>query len=112
VFAPVNAAFAALPAGTVETLLKPENKAALTGVLTYHVVAGAYDAAAIQRAIRAGGGTATLKTVAGGSLTAMMNGPRNVVVKDAQGNVASVSTYDVRQSNGVIHVIDRVLMPR
>ena len=112
VFAPVNAAFAALPAGTVETLLKPENKAALTGVLTYHVVAGTYDAAAIQRAIRAGGGQASLKTVAGGTLTAMMNGPRNVVVKDAQGNVASVSTYDVRQSNGVIHVIDCVLMPR
>ena len=111
VFAPVNAAFAALPAGTVETLLKPESKAALTGVLTYHVVAGTYDAAAIERAIRAGHGTATLKTVAGGTLTAMMNGPRNIVVKDAQGNVANVSTYDVRQSNGVIHVIDRVLMP-
>ena len=111
VFAPVNAAFAALPAGTVETLLKPENKAALTGVLTYHVVAGTFDAAAIERAIRAGHGTASLKTVAGGTLTAMMNGPRNIVVKDAQGNVASVSTYDVRQSNGVIHVIDRVLLP-
>jgi uncharacterized surface protein with fasciclin (FAS1) repeats len=112
VFAPVNAAFAALPAGTVETLLKPENKAALAGVLTYHVVAGSYDAAAIQRAIRAGGGQATLKTVAGGALTAKMNGPRNVVVVDAQGNVANVSTYDVRQSNGVIHVIDQVLLPK
>ena len=111
VFAPVNAAFAALPAGTVDNLLKPENKAALTGVLTYHVVAGTYDAAAIERAIRAGHGTASLKTVAGGTLTATMNGPRNIVVKDAQGNVASVSTYDVRQSNGVIHVIDRVLLP-
>jgi uncharacterized surface protein with fasciclin (FAS1) repeats len=112
VFAPVNAAFAALPAGTVETLLKPENKAALAGVLTYHVVAGRFDAAAIERAIRAGRGTATLKTVSGGTLTAMMNGPRNVVVKDAQGNVAGVTTYDVRQSNGVIHVIDKVLLPK
>ena len=111
VFAPVNAAFAALPAGTVDNLLKPENKAALTGVLTYHVVAGTYDAAAIERAIRAGHGTASLKTVAGGTLTAMMNGPRNIVVKDAQGNVANVATYDVRQSNGIIHVIDRVLLP-
>ena len=112
VFAPVNAAFAALPAGAVETLLKPENKAALTGVLTYHVVAGSYDAAALERAIRAGRGQATLKTVAGGSLTAMMNGPRNIVVRDAKGNVASVATYDVRQSNGVIHVVDKVLMPQ
>mgnify|MGYP002777983477 CR=1 FL=1 len=111
VFAPVNAAFAALPAGTVDNLLKPENKAALTGVLTYHVVAGRFDAATIERAIRAGRGRATLKTVAGGTLTAMMNGPRNIVVQDSKGNVASVSTYDVRQSNGVIHVIDKVLMP-
>jgi uncharacterized surface protein with fasciclin (FAS1) repeats len=111
VFAPVNAAFAALPAGTVETLLKPENKAALAGVLTYHVVPGSYDAAALERAVRAGRGQATLKTAAGGTLTAMMNGPRNIVVKDAKGNVANVSTYDVRQSNGVIHVVDRVLLP-
>ena len=111
VFAPVNAAFAALPAGTVESLLKPENQTALAGILTYHVVAGTLDAAAIERAIRAGGGQATVKTVGGGTLTAMMNGPRNIVVKDAQGNVANVGTYDVRQSNGVIHVIDRVLLP-
>ena len=111
VFAPVNAAFAALPAGTVDNLLKPENRAALTGVLTYHVVAGNVDAAALERAIRAGRGTATLKTVSGGTLTAMMNGPRNIVVRDAQGNVANVTTYDVRQSNGVIHVVDRVLLP-
>ena len=75
------------------------------------VVAGTYDAAAIERAIRAGHGTASLKTVAGGTLTARMNGPRNIVVKDAQGNVANVATYDVRQSNGIIHVIDRVLLP-
>jgi uncharacterized surface protein with fasciclin (FAS1) repeats len=112
VFAPVNAAFAALPAGTVDNLLKPENKDALAGVLTYHVVAGSFDAAAIQRAIRAGGGQASLKTVAGGTLTAKMNGPRNVVVVDAQGNAANVSTYDVRQSNGIIHVIDKVLLPK
>ena len=112
VFAPVNAAFAALPAGAVDDLLKPENKDALAGVLTYHVVAGSFDAAAIQRAIRAGGGQASLKTVAGGTLTAKMNGPRNVVVVDAQGNAANVSTYDVRQSNGVIHVIDKVLLPK
>lgn len=111
VFAPVNAAFAALPAGTVDNLLKPESKAALAGVLTYHVVAGRYDAAAIERAIRAGRGTAALKTVSGGTLTAMMNGPRNIVVKDAQGNVADITTYDVRQSNGVIHVVDKVLLP-
>jgi uncharacterized surface protein with fasciclin (FAS1) repeats len=112
VFAPVNAAFAALPAGTVETLLRPENKAALAGVLTYHVVPGRYDAAALERAVRAGRGQATLRTAAGGTLTAMMNGPRNLVVRDAKGNVASVSTYDVRQSNGVIHVVDKVLMPQ
>ena len=112
VFAPVNAAFAALPAGTVETLLKPENKASLTGVLTYHVVAGRFDAAAIEKAIKAGKGSATLTTVNGQKLTAMMNGPRNIVVKDAAGNVASISTYDVRQSNGIIHVIDRVLLPK
>ena len=111
VFAPTNEAFAALPAGTVENLVKPENKAALTKILTYHVVAGNMDAAALMNAIRAGGGRATLKTVSGGTLTAMMNGPRNVVLKDAQGNVAEISTYDVRQSNGVIHVIDKVLMP-
>ena len=100
-----------MPTVTVDNLLKPENRAALTGVLTYHVVAGSLDAAAIERAIRAGHGTATLKTVSGGTLTAMMNGPRNIVVKDAQGNVANVSTYDVRQANGVIHVVDRVLLP-
>lgn len=111
VFAPTNEAFAVLPAGTVDNLLKPENKAALTKVLTYHVVAGTMDAAALMSAIRAGGGQATLKTVSGGTLTAMMNGPRNIVLKDAQGNVAEISTYDVRQSNGVIHVVDKVLMP-
>jgi uncharacterized surface protein with fasciclin (FAS1) repeats len=111
VFAPTNEAFAALPAGAVDNLLKPENKAALTKVLTYHVVAGDYDAAAIEKLIKKGNGTASLKTVSGGTLWFMMNGPMNVVVKDEAGHVADISTYDVRQSNGVIHVVDRVLMP-
>jgi uncharacterized surface protein with fasciclin (FAS1) repeats len=111
VFAPTDAAFTSLPAGTVDTLLKPENKAKLTTVLTYHVVAGSWDATALRDAIRQGGGTATLKTVSGGTLWAMMNGAWNIVVKDERGNVASISTYDVRQSNGIIHVVDKVLMP-
>jgi uncharacterized surface protein with fasciclin (FAS1) repeats len=112
VFAPVNAAFAALPAGTVDTLLKPENKAALTGVLTYHVVAGRLTYSDISNQIKKHGGKATLKTVAGGTLTAEMNGPVNIVVKDATGAAANISVYDVIQSNGVIHSIDRVLMPK
>ena len=112
VFAPTNAAFAALPAGAVDGLLQPENKAALTKVLTYHVVAGRLDAAAIMAAIKKGNGSATVTTVSGGKLVARMNGPRNVVVQDEAGNVANVSTYDVRQSNGIIHVIDGVLMPK
>ena len=112
VFAPTNAAFNALPAGTVDGLLKPESKGALTTVLTYHVVAGYYDAAAIEKAIKKGKGSAMLKTVSGGTLTAMMNGPRNIVLRDEAGNTASISTYDVRQSNGVIHVITSVLMPK
>ncbi len=111
VFAPVNSAFAALPAGTVDALLKPENKAKLTSVLTYHVVAGSLDGAALEKMIKAGNGKAMLKTVAGGMLTARMNGPRNIVLTDGTGATANISTYDVRQSNGVIHVIDRVLMP-
>ncbi|QNE40869.1 fasciclin domain-containing protein [Hymenobacter sp. NBH84] len=112
VFAPVNDAFENLPAGTVETLLKPENKATLTKVLTYHVVAGNMTADKIMAAIKAGKGKASLKTVSGGTLMAMMNGPKNVVLVDEAGNVASISTYDVLQSNGVIHVIDKVLMPK
>lgn len=112
VFAPTNNAFNALPSGTIPTLLKPESKAMLTKVLTYHVVAGKWDADAIIKLIRKGGGTAKIKTVSGGWIWAMMNGKRNVVIKDEAGNVASISTYDVYQSNGVIHVIDRVLMPR
>lgn len=111
VFAPTNAAFAALPAGTVETLLEPRNKAALTGVLTYHVVAGKYDAASIIAAIRNGGGRAMLTTVNGQQLTAEMNGPRNVQLRDAKGNRIAISTYDVFQSNGVIHVVEKVLLP-
>lgn len=111
VFAPTDKAFNALPAGTVGTLVKPENKATLTKILTYHVVAGNMDAKMIMKAIKKGGGKATLKTVSGGTLTAMMNGPMNVVVMDEKGNTANISTYDVKQSNGVIHVIDTVLMP-
>lgn len=112
VFAPTNQAFAALPAGTVDTLLKPENKATLTKILTYHVVAGKLDAAALKERIKAGQGEAMLKTVSGGTLIAMMNGEANVVLKDAQGHVADISTYNVYQSNGVIHVIDRVVLPK
>lgn len=112
VFAPVNDAFTALPAGTVETLLKPENKTTLTKVLTYHVVSGKLDYAALDKLITAGKGIASLKTVSGGTLTVMKNGAHNIVVKDEQGNIATISTYDVVQSNGVIHVIDTVLMPK
>jgi uncharacterized surface protein with fasciclin (FAS1) repeats len=110
VFAPTNQAFDMLPQGTVPTLLKPENKPTLTKVLTYHVVAGKLDAAALAERIRAGGGTATLKTVEGATLTAMMSGP-DIVVKDAKGGTAKVTTADVYQSNGVIHVVDHVLLP-
>ncbi len=110
VFAPVNAAFAALPAGTVDSLLKPENKPALTKVLTYHVVGGKMDAAALTSAIKAGGGKATLKTVSGGTLTATSKGSA-VVVTDEKGGMATVTIADVTQSNGVIHVVDKVLLP-
>jgi uncharacterized surface protein with fasciclin (FAS1) repeats len=111
VFAPVNAAFAALPAGTVDGLLKPENKSSLVGVLTYHVVPGKVTFADLKKKIKAGDGTATLKTVAGGKLTAMMNGPANIAVKDEKGGIANITIYDVIQSNGVIHSIDKVLIP-
>ena len=110
VFAPTNAAFDKLPAGTVDGLLKPEKKGDLTTVLTYHVVPGNVDSAALASQIQAGGGKATLTTVQGGTLTASMSGS-NVIVTDAKGNAATVTTADVRQSNGVIHVIDTVLMP-
>jgi uncharacterized surface protein with fasciclin (FAS1) repeats len=111
VFAPTNAAFAALPAGTVETLLKPENKGMLSGILTYHVVAGKMDAAALTKAIMEGNGTATLKTVAGGTLTAKAAGGK-VMVTDEKGGTANVTIADVYQSNGVIHVVDKVLLPK
>jgi len=110
VFAPTNEAFAKLPAGTVDGLLKPESKGMLTSVLTYHVIAGKLDSESIAKAIKAGNGTAEFKTVSGGKLRAMMNGPKNVVLKDEKGNIANISTYDVFQSNGVIHVIDAVVM--
>ena len=111
VFAPVNAAFAALPAGTVDMLLKPENKPALTKVLTYHVLSGSYDSAKLRQLIKAGNGEATLKTVAGAALTFSMNGPTNITVHDGKGAVADITITDVRQSNGVIHLIDHVLLP-
>ena len=111
VLAPTNAAFAMLPAGAVESLLEPGNKAALTKVLTYHVIAGNFSAEAIAKAVRKGGGPVTMKTVAGEPITFSLNGERNIVVRDAKGGTAGITIYDVRQSNGVIHVVDRVLMP-
>ena len=110
VFAPTNEAFTMLPAGTVENLLKPENKPALTGILTYHVVAGKWNADAIAKLIKDGNGTAEVKTVAGGKLLLMMKG-KDLIIKDEKGGVAKVTIRDVNQSNGVIHVIDHVLMP-
>lgn len=110
VFAPVNDAFENLPAGTVDNLLKPENKATLTKILTYHVVSGKYDFHALSTLIKSGKNT--LKTVSGGTLTFMMNGPHNIMVKDESGNTANITTYDVYQSNGVIHSIDAVLLPK
>ena len=111
VFAPTNAAFNMLPDGTVDSLLKPEMKDTLTKVLTYHVVAGKWDSAAIKKQIKMGDGKATLTTVSGGKLWASMNGPTNIVIMDEKGGTANISTYDVMQSNGVIHVVDHVLMP-
>jgi len=111
VFAPTNEAFAALPAGTVETLVKPENKAMLTKILTYHVVSGDYDTNKLRALILAGNGTAMLKTVSGGELWFMMNGSSNITVKDAKGDLADITISDVHQSNGVIQVVDHVLLP-
>ena len=110
VFAPTNAAFERLPAGTVPTLLQPENKPMLQSVLTYHVVAGRMTAADLMAAIRNGGGSARLTTVQGGTLTARMNG-RNIVLTDAKGGMATVIQGDVMQSNGVIHVTNAVSLP-
>ncbi len=110
VFAPTNAAFAKLPAGTVDTLLKPENKETLGAVLTYHVVAGKLSAADVLAAIKAGGGKAELTTVQGGKITASLMG-QTVMITDAKGGMSHVTIADVNQSNGVIHVVDGVMLP-
>ncbi len=110
VFAPTNAAFDKLPAGTVDTLVMPENKATLTKILTYHVVAGNMDSKKIAKAIKKGNGKAMFKTVSGGMLTASMNG-KMLVLTDEKGGMSTVTIADVKQSNGVIHVVDTVLMP-
>ena len=111
VFAPTNAAFAKLPAGTVDTLLKPENKATLIKVLTYHVVPGRMTAVALMKAVKDGEGEAHLKTVAGEDLVVKQAGPGKLTVTDVKGDVAMVTIPDVLQSNGVIHVVDTVLLP-
>ena len=110
VFAPTNDAFAKLPAGTVESLVKPENKATLTKILTYHVVAGSYDAKAIAKLIKEGNGTASLKTVSGGTLKASMKGNK-IVLTDEKGGMSTITIKNVYQSNGVIHVVDTVVLP-
>jgi uncharacterized surface protein with fasciclin (FAS1) repeats len=110
VFAPTNAAFSKLPAGTVETLVKPENKDTLTSILTYHVVSGRITSTDIANKIKTGKGTATLTTVQGGKLTAKMVG-KNLVLTDTKGGKSIVTIANVKQSNGVIHVIDGVLLP-
>ena len=111
VFAPTNEAFAKLPKGTVENLLKPENKATLTKILTYHVVAGNVDAAAVLKAITDGKGKATLKTVSGGTLTASLKNGK-VVLTDEKGGTSIVVATDLKAGNGVVHVIDTVVMPK
>ena len=111
VFAPTNAAFDALPAGTVETLLKPENKGTLTTILTYHVVPGKWDAKALEKMIKNGHGQAMIKTVSGGTLIAKNHG-KKIMLTDEKGGMATVTIPNVYQSNGVIHVIDKVLLPK
>ena len=111
VFAPTNDAFARLPKGTVETLLKPENKGTLQAILKYHVVAGKFSAADIVKMIKKGNGTAKIKTVAGGTITAMIK-DNAVYIKDENGNTAKVTAADLDQTNGVIHVIDMVVLPK
>ncbi len=111
VFAPTNAAFDKVPKATLDGLMKPESKKALTGILTYHVVPGNNNAATIAKAITDGGGKATFKTVAGGTLTASMEGS-SVILTDEKGGKSKVTIADVMQSNGVIHVVDSVLMPK
>jgi uncharacterized surface protein with fasciclin (FAS1) repeats len=110
VFAPTNAAFDALPAGTVDKLLKPDMKADLTKILTYHVVPGKLDATTLGEQIAAGSGSATLNTIQGEALIAKAAG-NGITITDAKGNVATITTADVYQSNGVIHAVDKVLMP-
>ncbi|MES2616425.1 MAG: fasciclin domain-containing protein [Bacteroidota bacterium] len=112
VFAPTNDAFENLPAGTVENLLKPENKATLTKVLTYHVVSGKYTFDDLTKLIKKGNGKATLPTVSGGSLTFTMNGTHNILITDENGSTSNIIVYDVMQSNGVIHSIDTVVLPK
>lgn len=111
VFAPTNSAFDNLPKGTVETLLKPENKKMLQTVLTYHVLAGKFSVTDIASAIKKGNGKATFKTVSGGTLTAWLKG-KDIYLTDENGNSAKVTISDVNQSNGVIHVIDAVVTPK
>lgn len=111
VFAPTNEAFGKLPAGTVDNLLKPENMKMLQTILTYHVVAGKMNSSDIAKAIKAGKGKAVLKTVSGGTLTAWMEG-KDLYISDENGNKSKVSIADVNQSNGVIHVVDVVLLPK
>ena len=111
VFAPTNEAFAKLPTGTVDTLLKPENKEMLTKVLTYHVVAGKWSAADLKRKIKEGNGNAELTTVSGGKLWISLHEGKHLMLKDEKGNTAYITIADVFQSNGVIHVIDTVVMP-
>ena len=111
VFAPTDAAFDKLPAGTVLSLLKPENKATLARILTYHVVAGNLTSDAMAKAINEGGGKAEFRTISGGTLVATFNGPKNIILTDENGNTADIVTYDVIQSNGVIHVVDSVVLP-
>jgi uncharacterized surface protein with fasciclin (FAS1) repeats len=111
VFAPTNDAFGKLPAGTVETLVKPENKATLTAILTYHVVAGKFSATDVVAAIKAGNGTATLTTVQGGKLKASLKGS-SVILTDEKGGISTVIVADLNATNGVIHVIDTVILPK
>jgi uncharacterized surface protein with fasciclin (FAS1) repeats len=111
VFAPTNMAFGKLPAGTVDSLVKPENKATLTKILTYHVVSGRLTAASLMKSVKQGGGMAHLKTVEGEDLMVKQAAPGKLSVTDAKGDVSSITIADVLQSNGVIHVIDTVLLP-
>ena len=111
VLAPTNEAFAALPKGTVDTLLKPENKGMLTGILTYHVISGKFTMADIAAKVDEMGGKFAVKTVAGGELTFMRSGKKHLTVTDAKGDVANITIADVLQSNGVIHVINKVMLP-